>query len=287
MVEFHEKPRDGMALVSGGFFVFERRFLDYLDGDPHLFFELEPLQRLAREGAAPHLRARRRLVLDGHLPRLPAAQPDLERGRSALEDLEVTSAPPGQRSPAPPTPGDRLPGADVCRFCGAPLGLALLDLGDLPLANSFLEPAELERPEPRYPLKPMVCERCWLVQIPELERAETIFSDYAYFASYSDSWLAHCERYTPRRDRALRAGSAEPRDRGRLQRRVPAPVLRARRRAGARHRAGGERRRGGGEQGDSDSARVLRRSAGARARGQWARRRPLRRQQRPRARART
>jgi glucose-1-phosphate cytidylyltransferase len=50
VIEFHEKPRDGMALVSGGFFVFERRFLDYLDSDPHLFFELEPMQRLAREG---------------------------------------------------------------------------------------------------------------------------------------------------------------------------------------------------------------------------------------------
>jgi SAM-dependent methyltransferase len=104
---------------------------------------------------------------------------------------------PGQRSPAPPQPpGDPLPGADVCRFCGAALSLALLDLGELPLANSYLEPADLERPEPRYPLKPMVCESCWLVQIPELERAEAIFDEYAYFASYSDSWLAHCERYS-------------------------------------------------------------------------------------------
>ncbi len=51
VIEFHEKPRDGMGLVSGGFFVFERRFLDYLDqDDPQLFLELEPLQRLAREG---------------------------------------------------------------------------------------------------------------------------------------------------------------------------------------------------------------------------------------------
>jgi SAM-dependent methyltransferase len=105
--------------------------------------------------------------------------------------------PGGQRSTAPSQPpGDPLPGADLCRFCGAPLGLTLLDLGELPLANSYLEPAELEHPEPRFPLKPKVCERCWLVQIPELERAETIFSDYAYFASYSDSWLDHCERYS-------------------------------------------------------------------------------------------
>jgi SAM-dependent methyltransferase len=87
------------------------------------------------------------------------------------------------------------PGSEVCRFCGAKLSLVLLDLGDLPLANSYLEAADLDRPELRYPLKPMVCESCWLVQVPELERAEAIFSDYAYFASYSDSWLAHCERY--------------------------------------------------------------------------------------------
>jgi SAM-dependent methyltransferase len=88
-----------------------------------------------------------------------------------------------------------IPGADVCRFCGADLDLELIDLGDVPLANSYLDAAGLERPEPRYPLRPMVCEQCWLVQIPELERAEAIFSDYAYFASYSDSWLEHCERY--------------------------------------------------------------------------------------------
>jgi SAM-dependent methyltransferase len=87
------------------------------------------------------------------------------------------------------------PGADVCRFCGAALDLELIDLGDVPLANSFLSAEDLEHQEPRYPLRPMVCEHCWLVQIPELERADAIFRDYAYFASYSDSWLEHCERY--------------------------------------------------------------------------------------------
>jgi glucose-1-phosphate cytidylyltransferase len=72
VVEFHEKPRDGMALVSGGFFVFERRFLDYLDADPQLFLELAPLQRLAREASSAPT-SRGRLVRDGHLPRLSAA----------------------------------------------------------------------------------------------------------------------------------------------------------------------------------------------------------------------
>jgi SAM-dependent methyltransferase len=88
-----------------------------------------------------------------------------------------------------------VPGADVCRFCGAALDLELIDLGEVPLANAYLRAEELERPEPRYRLRPMVCQHCWLVQIPELESAEAIFRDYAYFASYSDSWLEHCERY--------------------------------------------------------------------------------------------
>jgi len=91
-----------------------------------------------------------------------------------------------------------VPGAEICRFCGAPLDLVLLDLGELPLANSYLDADQVERPEPRWPLVPRVCERCFLVQIPELESAEAIFTDYAYFASYSDSWLAHCERYALR-----------------------------------------------------------------------------------------
>ncbi len=70
-----------------------------------------------------------------------------------------------------------------------------MDLGALPLANSYLEPEDLGRAEPFYPLRVYVCGECLLVQLPEEERPEAIFSDYAYFSSYSDSWLRHAKTY--------------------------------------------------------------------------------------------
>jgi len=82
-----------------------------------------------------------------------------------------------------------------CRFCGRPLGRSFADLGSSPLANAYLEPAELARPETFYPLHAYVCEGCWLVQLPAAATPEEIFSDYAYFSSYSTSWLAHCEAF--------------------------------------------------------------------------------------------
>ncbi len=82
-----------------------------------------------------------------------------------------------------------------CRFCGRELEHLFADLGMSPLANSYLEPAELGGMEPFYPLRVMVCDGCFLVQLPELATREEIFSDYAYFSSYSDTWLAHAEAY--------------------------------------------------------------------------------------------
>ncbi len=82
-----------------------------------------------------------------------------------------------------------------CRFCGTTLEHVFADLGETPLANSYLEPHQLEDPEPVFPLKVMICGECLLVQLPELESAEAIFNDYAYFSSYSDSWLAHAKVY--------------------------------------------------------------------------------------------
>ena len=82
-----------------------------------------------------------------------------------------------------------------CRFCGAPLSHVFVDLGASPLANSYLEPEDLGKAEPFYPLCVYVCDRCFLVQLPEEEKAEAIFSDYAYFSSYSESWLRHAETY--------------------------------------------------------------------------------------------
>jgi SAM-dependent methyltransferase len=71
----------------------------------------------------------------------------------------------------------------------------MVDLGIMPLANSYLRPADLTRPEPVYPLRAMVCDACLLVQLDEAADATAIFSDYAYFSSFSDSWLAHARHY--------------------------------------------------------------------------------------------
>jgi len=83
-----------------------------------------------------------------------------------------------------------------CRHCAAPLHLPLIDLGTAPPSNAYLDPATLAQPEPRYPLRVMVCEQCWLVQTEDFTRADEVFhADYAYFSAYSDSWLKHAERY--------------------------------------------------------------------------------------------
>jgi 2-polyprenyl-3-methyl-5-hydroxy-6-metoxy-1,4-benzoquinol methylase len=83
-----------------------------------------------------------------------------------------------------------------CRFCQSPLQHSFADLGMSPLANSYIEPEKLQRMEPFYPLHTYVCKACYLVQLPEFETPEHIFSDYAYFSSYSDSWLNHARAYT-------------------------------------------------------------------------------------------
>jgi SAM-dependent methyltransferase len=81
-----------------------------------------------------------------------------------------------------------------CRFCSAPLSRVFCDLGMSPLSNNYLDPRAAGK-EARYPLCAYVCERCLLVQLDAFETPEQIFSDYAYFSSYSDSWLAHCRAY--------------------------------------------------------------------------------------------
>jgi len=85
--------------------------------------------------------------------------------------------------------------APVCRLCAAPLTRTFVDLGDMPLANAFLRPEQLAQPEPRYPLHARVCERCLLVQVDAVVRREEIFEDYAYFSSYSSSWVDHARRF--------------------------------------------------------------------------------------------
>jgi SAM-dependent methyltransferase len=83
----------------------------------------------------------------------------------------------------------------VCRFCGAPLEHVFADLGMSPLANSYLTPAQANAMEPFYPLRAFVCSQCFLVQLEAFETADHIFTEYAYFSSYSTSWLEHSKRY--------------------------------------------------------------------------------------------
>jgi SAM-dependent methyltransferase len=85
--------------------------------------------------------------------------------------------------------------ATACRFCGAPVEAVFADLGMSPLANAYLPADRVNAMEPFYPLRALVCGKCFLVQLEEFETPEQIFSDYAYFSSYSSSWLEHSKRY--------------------------------------------------------------------------------------------
>ncbi|MFC1844699.1 methyltransferase domain-containing protein [Thermodesulfobacteriota bacterium] len=85
---------------------------------------------------------------------------------------------------------------NTCRFCGTELHQSFCDLGMSPLSNSYLSADSLQQMEPFYPLHAYVCGKCFLVQLPEFESPQNIFSNYAYFSSYSDSWLSHARKYT-------------------------------------------------------------------------------------------
>ena len=86
----------------------------------------------------------------------------------------------------------------ACRLCGQPLSETFVDLGLSPLANAYVTPARLSQKESFYPLRVFVCGSCLLVQLDEFESPEHIFSDYLYFSSFSDLWLAHCRTYADR-----------------------------------------------------------------------------------------
>lgn len=84
-----------------------------------------------------------------------------------------------------------------CRFCNHSIQTEFADLVNSPPSNSYLTIDQLNEPEVFYPLKVMVCEKCFLVQVDEYKKSSDIFnSEYAYFSSYSTSWLDHCKRYT-------------------------------------------------------------------------------------------
>lgn len=82
-----------------------------------------------------------------------------------------------------------------CRFCQSELTEVFVDLGKSPLSNAYLTESQLHTPEPTYPLCAWVCSECFLVQLEAFETPDQIFTEYAYFSSYSTSWLEHCQCY--------------------------------------------------------------------------------------------
>jgi len=82
-----------------------------------------------------------------------------------------------------------------CRFCQAPLSAKFVDLGLSPLCQNAIRLEDAEKPEPFYPLTALVCEACKLVQLDEFVSPSDIFTEYAYFSSYSDSLVAHAKKY--------------------------------------------------------------------------------------------
>ena len=83
-----------------------------------------------------------------------------------------------------------------CRHCNNELILPLIDLGTAPPSNAYLNKQELNLPEQYFPLRVLVCNKCWLVQTEDYARADELFSvDYAYFSSFSSTWLKHAEKY--------------------------------------------------------------------------------------------
>lgn len=83
----------------------------------------------------------------------------------------------------------------MCRFCGANIRLRSVDLGMAPLCESYLSVSQLNQMEPFYPLDVYVCDSCFLVQLQEYVPRSSIFHEYAYFSSYSDSWVEHAKNY--------------------------------------------------------------------------------------------
>lgn len=82
-----------------------------------------------------------------------------------------------------------------CNFCNSPLKHLIVDLGMQPLCEERVYPENLNQMEPYFPLNVYVCEKCFLVQVPETVSPEIIYEDYAYFSSFSTSWLEHAKRY--------------------------------------------------------------------------------------------
>lgn len=93
-----------------------------------------------------------------------------------------------------------------CRLCATEVTRTLVDLGTMPSANSYLRPGQRDEDEVTYPLRALVCDRCLFVQLEAVISPDELFRDYAYFSSFSDSWVEHGRRFTDRTAAALGLG---------------------------------------------------------------------------------
>ena len=83
-----------------------------------------------------------------------------------------------------------------CRHCKSELTIPLVDLGSSPPSNAYLTEQTLHEPEKWYPLRVLICKKCWLVQTEDFTKASELFDkEYSYFSSFSTSWLKHVEQY--------------------------------------------------------------------------------------------
>ena len=94
-----------------------------------------------------------------------------------------------------------------CRFCRFPLSHTFVDLGMSPLCESYRTADQLDEMEPFFPLRVWVCSECFLVQLGEYVSPAAIFTEYAYFSSYSESWVRHAKSYADRMAESLRLGA--------------------------------------------------------------------------------
>lgn len=97
----------------------------------------------------------------------------------------------------------------ACSSCGARLTSIVIDLGMSPLSNALVDASAQAETDALYPLRAYVCERCWLVQVPPVASRERIFVDYAYFSSYSDTWLTHARSFAARAIGDLKLGPSQ------------------------------------------------------------------------------
>jgi hypothetical protein len=121
--------------------------------------------------------------------------PVTEDNVTNLEGLVPTLMNADTTSPQAAGSGQAVPGGRTCRFCATPLVHVMVDLGMSPLCESFLAADQLDQMEPFFPLRVEVCDQCLLAQIPSYVPPAEIFTEYAYFSSYSTSWVEHAKRY--------------------------------------------------------------------------------------------